>query len=418
MLRSVSVLPALLLFPPASAQDKPPADPGAAKPIVITGVRIADLRDQLAKCIARNCPPDRDIDASTALAEQQFVEGDYDGARKTLRASLSRNKGFAKDYPVPVSDLWRADSRIAAHIGAGDTYSSDTLAMADALRAGLPEGDLRILGARIEVGDMLARTGNVDEAAGEYRRIARRARELKSYGLEGVARLRVVALYASLAESDPWRSLYMGPAAKAADDLARDPLPQLKVFGIAAELLVQRLRVKRGDEDAVARMVDLTRAVPDDGGPPVMLYEPAIKGLGQVYEGSLPGAVWTKLHDPDLLGQWADIGFWIQADATVRDAEVLRGGIGALSGPRAPGRRFDPDWTVPLLQQISGRHYAAAARDNQRADIFRIERYTFTAWLTSKLGTRVPISGPPHYEMLDLSVDPPVPPAGTMGNPG
>jgi hypothetical protein len=407
MLRYALVASAFLLFSPAMAQNKEATGPGYDKPIVITGVRIADLRARLEKCLARKCPPNEDVDASTALAEEQFVEGDYWSARATLRTALSRNKRFAKDYPVPVSDLWRADSRVAAHMGSGTDYRSDTFEMIDALKAGLPGDDIRVLSARIEVGDMMARFGEIDEAVGEYNRLARRARDLKLYGLEGTARLRVVLLYTTLAQSDARQfALYFGPAKKAAHDIASDPTPQMKLFAAVANLLVERVGAKKGDDNAVDRMIEIMRAQQGGVGPPALLYQPPLQGFGGLYDGSIPPVVWTKINSNDLLGQWADIGFWIRPDGTVREVEVLRGGIGALTGVRSPNRRFDPVWTLPLVKQISGRRYTPLATGAAGGDVLRVERYSFTAWLTSTSNSLVPTSGPPRYEMIDLSADP------------
>jgi hypothetical protein len=86
--------------------------------------------------------------------------------------------------------------------------------------------------------------------------------------------------------------------------------------------------------------------------------------------------------------------------------EVLRGGIGALTGVRSPNRRFDPVWTLPLVKQISGRRYTPLATGAAGGDVLRVERYSFTAWLTSTSNSLVPTSGPPRYEMIDLSADP------------
>jgi hypothetical protein len=311
-----------------------------------------------------------------------------------------------------VSDLWRADSRVAAHIGSGTDYRSDTFEMIDALKAGLPGDDSRVMNARIELGDMMARFGNDDDAVDQYNQLARRARELKMYGLEGTARLRVVLLYTTLAQSDPRLfALYLGPARKAARDIANDPLPQMKLFATAAELLVERASAKKGDDSAVDRMIGIMRAQSSAGGPPVLLYQPPLRGLGGMYDGSIPGVVWTKINSTDLIGQWADIGFWIQADGTVRDVEVLRGGIGGLSGPRKPNPRFDSVWTLPLVKQISGRRYAPLSEGTDGGDVLRVERYSFTAWLTGSTNSLIPSSGSPRYEMLDLSVDAPGSPA-------
>ena len=91
---------------PALAQQ---AAPG--QNITVTGVRIQDYRDRLAACLARNCPVNEDVDATLALAEALFLNGEYREARERRRASLGRNRDARpRSFPEPVSDLYRVDA--------------------------------------------------------------------------------------------------------------------------------------------------------------------------------------------------------------------------------------------------------------------------------------------------------------------
>jgi len=280
-----------LAAPAAAAQDKN-AQPGSYdKPIIITGVRIGDLKAALAKCL--ECPPDQDIAASTALAEQEFVEGKYQDARTTLKASLGRNKSYAKDYPVPVANLFRADSRVAAHMGAGDEYRTETFAVVSALKAGIPGDDARVLAAEVEVGDMFARLGQIDAAVQKYHALADRASKADQVYIDGMARLRVVGIYAQLASQNKQNYVaYEGPARDAASDLAKNRDPKLKPFVDAAQLLITRLAAKNGESAAIDRLVAAyVAAGAGKGSRPFLLYTPPMKGIGDVYDGSVPGAV-------------------------------------------------------------------------------------------------------------------------------
>lgn len=402
----------------AAAQTKRDQPTGYDKPIIITGVRISDLKAALAKCIERKCPPDQDIAASTALAEQEFIEGHYQDARSTLKSSLGRNKGYAKQYPEPVANLFRADSRIAAHMGAGDEYRIETLAVVNALKAGIPSDDGRVLAAEVEVGDMLARMGQVDAAVQQYHALAGRAARANQPYIEGMARLRVVTLYAQLASLNRQGYVaYAGPARVAAADLAGNRDSRLKPFVAAGALLITRLAAKNGDKAAVDQLIaSYVAAGAGKQNQAVLLFSPSMKGIDKVYDGSIPGAVWTKINDGELIGQWADISFWVKPDGTVDDADVLRGGVGALVGPRKINPKFDDIWTVPIIQQIKGRRYAPLAGDPNGPGMMRVERYTLTAWLVggagpSGKGSRIQESSAPRVEMLDLSVDPPSTPA-------
>jgi hypothetical protein len=407
-----------LATPATIAQNKNTQSSSYDKPIIITGVRISDLKAALAKCLERKCPPDQDIAASTALAEAEFVEGKYQDARTTLKASLGRNKGYANDYPVPVANLFRADSRVAAHMGAGDEYRVETFAVVSALKAGMPSDDGRVLMAEVEVGDMFARMGQIDAAVQKYHALAERAAKANLPTVEGMARLRVVALYTQLASQNRQSYVaYAAPARDAAADLTRNRDPRLKPFVVAGDLLVTRLAARNGDKAAVDRLVAAyVAAGAGKDNRPVALYSPPMKPIRDTYDGSIPGVVWTKINSGDLLGQWADISFWVKPDGTVDDVDVLRGGVGALTGPRKANPHFEDVWTIPIVQQIKGRRYAPLPGDPNGPGMIRVERYTLTAWLTdgegpSGKGSRIQTSGTPRIEMLDLSVDPPSTPA-------
>src|SRR5207253_2845852 len=103
---------ATALPPPRAA-----AQPGTPQTIVVVGQRLADLRAQLADCLARHCSPDEDIDVSTALAQALFVANEYREARSVLLASIGRNRRYAAQYPEPVSELYRSNALVARHLG-------------------------------------------------------------------------------------------------------------------------------------------------------------------------------------------------------------------------------------------------------------------------------------------------------------
>ena len=80
MLQTVLLAAGIALVQP------PPAEPGT---ITVTGQRLPDYRAALAACLARRCPPDQDVDATLALAEALFLQGEYGEARTAIRASIS-----------------------------------------------------------------------------------------------------------------------------------------------------------------------------------------------------------------------------------------------------------------------------------------------------------------------------------------
>ena len=132
--------------------------------IIVTGRAIQDKQAALAACLARSCPTNEDIDASLALAETQLVAGKYREARVTLLAALGRNKKEAMDYPIPVSDLYRANGRVAAHLGIDDDYYRSTWGIYNTLKKGLPSAKDQQYSAMMEVAEMMATTRGHDTA--------------------------------------------------------------------------------------------------------------------------------------------------------------------------------------------------------------------------------------------------------------
>jgi hypothetical protein len=395
MSRAYTFFAFLLAASPAAlaAQDMP-----TRPDIVITGERLPDLQNALKACIERKCPPDQDITATLKVAEHQFVDGKYEDARSTLLKSIGRNKRFAHDYPQPVADLFRANYRIAAHLGDGEAFRVGTFDMVSALKAGLPDTDPRVLGGEIEVGDMYARFNRIDEAVGKYSSVERRAIKLGLYNIQGMARLRIVALYSQLAIALPFQ--YKGDAHKTADELVNSSDPHMKPFGQAARVLMARLDAKTGDTSAVDELIADYRAT-GNGTTPVLLYAPPLKSADDNDRGANSGETLTKLSRTNYDGEWVDIGFWVTPDGRVSDAGVLRS-----------GKSMDePYWVKPILTGISARRYAPLKMDPSQPGVMRVERYTLTARLTTNTGSRLLVREVrPQIEMLDLSADPPAGP--------
>ncbi len=389
---------------PAAAQDadRPPADTGAANnaPIVVYGESLADSARSLQDCIARKCPPDKDIAATLRHAENQFVAGDYRNARKTLLASRARNQRFSKTFPIDVASLLRANSRIAAHLGEGEAYRIGALDALSALKAGLPADHPRVLGARIEVGDSLARFGRIQAAEQEYRSVARRAGELGLSTIEGYGLLRIAAMYATLSESDS--GTYRPAAKRALEALINSGNPKLAVFANAGRVIQARLDFKNGDRRAVDTLIAGYQAQSADLTP-TLLYAPPIERFssgrsGAGADGSFgSNSALSKLAVNNFEDQWVDIGFWVAPDGKVTDAGILR-----------ESEKFSGDWTPAILASINGRRYAPIALEQGNPGIFRVERYTYTSRWTTNTGSRIRVREPDaQIEMLDLSPNAP-----------
>ena len=363
--------------------------------IVVTGKALEGTEAALAACIARHCPPDQEIGAAIAHAENQFVAGRYDGARATLAAASRRNKRYASQYPVPVSDMLRAKSRVAAHLGYGDEYFSDALDVIAALKAGLANDDSRVLVARTELADAYIKTGRWQAASELYRTVADDAKRLHYPMVEGFARFRDAALWASLAQED---KAYRGNARTKLAALAGSTEPAHAPFAKAAHVLQTRLAAREGDSAAVDALIAEFRAQPVRS-PVLLASDPIEFARKRQAEQGESGSTTRLMAMEDVDNQWIDVGFWIAPDGRTTDVDILRDS-GATSAR----------WTAPVLKSIRSRRYAPLALNGSDPGLFRVERYTLTAHWTKATGSRMAVrEAQPRLEMLDLSTENAVP---------
>ncbi|HYE28394.1 MAG TPA: hypothetical protein VEA61_09195 [Allosphingosinicella sp.] len=373
--RLLALLPALAA--PAAAAE--PADD--SPPIVITGKPLKDTERALADCLARRCPPDRDIDATLAHAENLFVAGDYKAARRTTLASIGRNKGQARAYPMHVSELYRANGRIAAHLGEGRSYEFSTTAIKRALRAGLPDDDVRLLGAELEIAAMHASFGRLDQSRRAYQEVQRRARRLGREDIAAAARVRAAWLNHLAGHTELAR--------RALREIAAERAPASRMPRLTALILLARLDRGQGDHASSDALIEQLRAVGTDR--PVLLFSPQVELPRRRVEGESGSATRRMAMEP-FEKQWVDVGFRVTPEGRVDDVEVLRS-------------QGNTRWAEPVLRSIAGRLYSPVAAPG---GTYRVERYSFTSmWDHDAPGTRLRRRSPDaRIEMLDLTSEP------------
>ena len=392
-----------------SAFAQAPAEPGT-QTIVVTAQRLQDYRDRLAACLARHCPPNEDVDATLALAEALFVNGDYHPASQAIRASLSRNRSRARDYPEPVSDLYRANARVARHLGLDRDAELSTYAILRALRAGLPTEDYRHFTARLEIAESLARYGyRYYSSQHELRELIERARAAGRDDVVAMAELRILWL-------DYLQGTWRAPPSAAVLEMARSADPRRS---IGAKMMLVRIYSRRGDTArADAVIAELGRS----GRRRQILYNPTAELLqreiggpqgaiaradappspppGQQARGAnLTANLADRLVD-NFEDKWVEVGFWIRPDGRVEELEIVR-------------QRHGAGWSAPILQSIRGRRYAA-----YDGRTYRLERYTYTSALRQVGGSHIPQHSPgARIEFFDLSegAAPPPPPTSSTG---
>jgi hypothetical protein len=373
-----------MLFSAAMAASAPAGPPVEGPPIIVTGKRAQDTEAALRACLARKCPPDQDIDASLAHAENLFVAGDYRQARTILRRSLNRNGGRAADYPVPVSDLHRANALVANNLGFEEDYLRSTWGIYEALKQGIPEPDARHFGARMEIAAMTARLRGFEAAEQVYARLADDAEKGGRADIAAIARLRAAGLAYRRAPSEITRQRLR--------DIAGSTAPETKVAAAMAKLFLARVASEAGRGAEAEALVREVSAVGFKA--PVLIHSPRyqvnVQELNPALEIDLDNL--TGMGNParryagnfDKL--WIDVGFWVQPNGRVSDLEVLRKG-GSSS------------WAKPLLRSIEGRLYAPA-----REAAYRMERYSFTSGYEAQTGTYLRQRSPQaRVEYLDLT---------------
>ena len=383
------LLPAALIAAssPLFAQQPAPAE---GQNVVVTGVRIRDFRDRLAACLARRCPTNEDADATLALAEALFLNGDYADARSAVRASIGRNRSQARAFPEPVSDLFRANTRLARHIGLDREARTSAFEILNALQAGIPQEDHRHFTARFEIAEVQMMSGSPTGARRELMRLVRAAR---AAGREDVAILAELR--------DQWYEIVAFPGSDARGRLiewTRLTAPDQRMRATGARILLSRLYRQEGNAARADALLAEVGAASLASPRRRLLHAPFYQ-LYQ-YETTRMGNVLNRVTE-NYEDKWIDIGFWILPNGHVSGLEIVRQGANA-------------DWASPLLGSVRGRLYTEGPEP-----IYRLERYTMTAGFETVTGTRIQRRGPgARVEYLDLTANAPeqAPEAAPPGN--
>ena len=361
--------------------------------IVVTARSLKDTEADLKACLARKCPPDQDIKATLAHAENQFVEGDYRNARSTLANALGRNRKHKEEYPVEVSDLLRANGNIAAHLGEFDVYRISVLDMRDTLKGALKSTDYRLFGAEIEVADSRMKLGYIKEASDKYLEIERLALKAGLPQVAAIARLRDLSLRVQRAEVEK-TTFRKKEALDEIDMFLNAPTDGNDKFKIVAEVLRSRLDRTDGNSETANKLIARYAAM---GGTdqPVLLYSTPIKmNEAQAVRAMAGGSDLNRIGTQVVENRWVDIGFWIGVDGKVDEPEILR-------------NKGDTDWADVVLKSIKTRVYAPlkAEADNSTLGVYAIERYSLTAQYENDVtGSRIRQRSPvARIERTDLT---------------
>lgn len=361
--------------------------------IIVTARSLQDTRADLKACLARRCPPDEDIKASLAHAENQFVEGDYRDARETLVRSLGRNRRHKAQFPVELSDLLRANGNVASHLGEADAYRLSVLDMRDILKSALQPNDYRVFGAEIEVADSRMKLGYLEEAKDKYLAIQKEALAKGLPQVAAMAKLRQLSLLVQVADSQK-TAFARKEANDAINAYLATPAAGAEQFKIAAEVMQSRMDRSAGNSQSTDRLVARYAALGGTDRPVLIHANPIKMNDAQAARAAAGGSDLNRRNMQVVDRRWVDIGFWINADGKVEEPEIIR-------------KQGNSDWTDVVIRSIRSRIYAPlrSEKNGVAPGIYAVERYTLTAQFEDDVtGTHIRQRSPvAKIERIDLT---------------
>jgi hypothetical protein len=401
------------------------ADTEESRGIIVTGKSLNDTEADLKNCIARGCSPDEEIRAALAHAENQFITGEYRDAKTTLHQTVGRNRKFGGQYPIEVSDLFRARSRVAEHLGEPQDFKLAVLDMRDTLRDNLPADDARAMVAQIEVGESRAKLGYPKEAIRIFEDMEGKAIGANHNRVAAYAQLRRLLINYDMAlDNDAFGQ--MKRAVAGLRQMADQPKAGAEDFAMVAEVALARLDRRAGKQGSTEAII---KRFAERGGAnrPILLSAEPVKvpagrnlksGTEDLGRRTMAGAVSTKVVGSTGLqmtpgsfeDRWLDIGFWVNPNGLVSEVEVLRS-----SG--------DMYWAQWVSDAIKSRIYAPLSMKGREASpgFYMVERYTYTSRYLDRsatTGTRLQTRSPQaRIERLDITPENYDQPFVTEGKP-
>lgn len=356
------LVPVMLLLAQAAAPSPPAGD------IVVVGRRA---ERELARCLARSCPPAEDVDASLDASVEQFADGRYTDARRTLQKAIRRNKDHAAELPGPVSSLYATLATVAEHEGDTRLWRQAARNNVLVLRRHLGETNLATLREELGFADALAGLGSPEAADSAYHTIQQRA---VGSGHPGIA--------AGAAFRRAWLALLrerFKEAERFADEAVELTGADNRLMGELREILRTRIAIRRGDEGAVEALATRLRQSAD--ARPQLIFAPPVANINPGAGAS--GIRLNPWHDSRV--RFADVGYWIRPDGRTAEVEVLR-----TSG-------LD-QWKAGILRQVEARRYVPLDVEPGHPGIYRIDRVTVRGTMDVPVGSHI------RQRMGDLTV--------------
>lgn len=318
---------------------------------------------ELTACIARNCSPSEEVEASLQASVEQFADGRYGDARATLRNAIRRNRTYAAELPGPVSSLYATLATVAEHEGDTKLWRDSARNNVLLLRRHLGEADPATLREELSFADSMVGLGAPQAADEAYRNVQRLAAES---GRGSIA--------AGAAFRRAWLALMrdrFSAAERFADEAVQLSATDNRLMVELREILRARVAIRKGDEgavDALARRLHQTATAR-----PQLLFAPRIDDINPIARDAL-NTQSNPWHDARI--RFADVGYWIRPDGRTAEVEVLRT---SDLGQWAPG----------IMRQVSKRRYVPLDVEPGHPGIYRIDRFTVRGTVGVPTGTRI-----------------------------
>ncbi|MET0376896.1 MAG: hypothetical protein ABW128_21900 [Rhizorhabdus sp.] len=325
--------------------------------VIVVGHRA---EKELAACLARHCPPAQEVEASLQASVEQFADGRYPDARRTLQRAIDRNKRHAATLPGPVSSLYATLATVAEHEGDRQLWRTASRNNLTTLRAQLGEANGATMREELQFADDMVGQGVLNLADDTYAKVQRNAVAGGSTDLAASATFRRAWL--ALARGRNREAERFADAAVALAGPGDATMAQLR------EIVRTRVAVRKGDREAVDRLAARIRQSTD--APPILLYAPPIEDINP------PPRLVAIVSQSDSGIRFADVGYWIRPDGRIADAELLRtNGLG--------------QWSPVILKQVRARRYVPPKLAGGEPGLYRIDRFTVRATMGTPLGTRI-----------------------------
>ncbi|WP_156025715.1 hypothetical protein [Sphingomonas phyllosphaerae] len=360
----------LLLAQVTTTPPPAPPEPTTLRDVIVVGHRA---EKELAACLARNCPPAQEVEASLQASVEQFADARYTDALRTLQRAVGRNKRYAAQLPGPVSSLYATMATVAEHEGLDRIWRNAARHNVEVLRTHIGTTNAATLTQELQLADDLLALNMPGAAEGIYKKVAQRGRDNGQPAMAANATFR-----------QAWVALMRGQfrnAGRLADESVAVAGPAQSAIGELRDILRMRIAVRKGDAGAIDALAARLRQ--SGKRSPALLYAPDIKDIN-------PSREFNGRASSDEV-QWADVGYWIRPDGRTADVELLRSnGLGP--------------WQPSILKHVGARRYIPLDLQPTDPGLYRIDRFTVRAPFEIILGSRIPQrSGPATVHIVDLT---------------